>query len=222
MKDILDEFNDDFIRKPSHRLQLLNFLNILTSHPSFVWEAAPILAAHPVMETLLHSLQLDDSSLACILTLVATVKIIPMFARSATESLKTLLPHFLAVLARILCFDADHAIESQDDTSLTSGDEGVDDGHSQELLIRSGIGRLQPRTDLKWRKLEQSPANTTLLPSPNQLFGILYYLYPSNVIGFLRSPANYLETRDIPSPYEQDWTNAFDEMRIKSKAEVSA
>jgi hypothetical protein len=222
LKDILDEFNDDFIRKPSHRLQLLNFLNILTSHPSFASEAAPILAVHPVMETLLHSLQLDDSSLGCILALAVTVKIIPMFARSATEPLKTLLPHLLAVLARILCFDADHAIESQDDTSATSGDEGTDDVHSQQPLIRLGIGVLQPRTDLKWRKLEQSPANSTLLPSPNQLFGILYYLYPSNVISFLRSPAGYLETREVPSPYEQDWINAFDEMRIKSKAEVSA
>ena len=61
---------------------------------------------------------------------------------------------------------------------------------------------------------------TSAAPSPHQYFTFLYYLFPCNVIRFLRWPVKYFQEGGLESPYTVEWEDALDEDQIKSKSEV--
>jgi hypothetical protein len=211
--------NDDYLRKPHHRLQLLTLLSVYTSRPSFSSEVALILASHSVLKTLLLSLQLDKSSTACTLGVTILVKVLPMLAMHAGDMLKDMIPRMLAVLARIMCFKTRLLPASQigvDD----SGSPELDQPETTEEARNAEDQGLDARADLHWKRLERSFQESSP-PSPHRLFTLLYYLYPCNVIRFLRSPVFYLESHNVSSPYVVGWSDALDETQIKSKSEVS-
>ncbi|KII88629.1 hypothetical protein PLICRDRAFT_111127 [Plicaturopsis crispa FD-325 SS-3] len=214
-KDLMTEINDHF-QAPSSRLQLLMLLNQYTSHPSFL-SSSPVLAAHPLISSVLYSLLLDNSSTVCTMGLTVIVKVLPIFAVHACEDLKRLLPSLMAVLARIVCWKERTRPEHQD-SALLEVDEDPEDQHIPEDIDAPEI--LDLRDDLGWQRLELSfNATDSSAPSPRQLFTTLYYLFPCNVLRFLRSPSHYLAMYDLASPYAASWDDALDEDQIRSKSE---
>lgn len=205
---------------PASRLQLLILLTAYTSHLEFPQHAS-VLASHRLMISLLNSLLLDNSSTVCTIALTLLTKLLPIFAVHACNDLKRLLPHFLAILARVICWrireplqlpSVEHDPEANLDLKL---DEDV------ATSINTGMDYLPIHEDLGWTRLEMTFDGTTSAPpSPHQYFTFLYYLFPCNVIRFLRLPVKYLQDSGLDSPYAVSWDVALDEGQIKSKSEV--
>ncbi|KAI0780854.1 Hamartin protein-domain-containing protein [Trametes elegans] len=220
-QDFLTELYHCFI-SPTSRLQLLILLNAYTSQPAFA-DHADVLAAHPLMTSLLHSLAFDNSSTVCTIALSVLVKLLPILAVKACESLKRLLPHLLVVLARILCWKERQSSspiipvlpdpeESDEEDAHTSDDE--------RDVVQEGSRPLPIREDIEWDRLEltfDGPASKA--PSPHRYFTFLYYLFPCNTIRFLRYPVRYLNDNAVDSLYAVDWEEALDEDKIRSKVE---
>ncbi|KAF5386567.1 hypothetical protein D9615_001902 [Tricholomella constricta] len=210
-EDLMTEVYIHF-ENPTSRLQLLMLLNLYTSESSFV-EACEILAAHPLVTSVLRSLLLDTSSTVCTAGLTLLVKLLPLFAMHARNTLRSMLPKLLAVLARIMCW------KERPPSQFRQSDELPDPAFEQEL--ESETNRLIPiRPDLKWERLQLTfNATTSLPPSPRPYFTVLYYLYPSNVLQFLRAPAQYLINSSTRSPYTLEWDEALAQDEIRRKSE---
>lgn len=176
------------------------------------------------MTSLLHSLIFDNSSTVCTIALTVLIKLLPIFAIKACQQLKSLLPLLLVVLARILCWKERQSSspivpvlpdpdEDDEDDALASDDD--------EDVVREGSRPLQIREDIEWERLEltfDGPASKA--PSPDRYFTFLYYLFPCNVIRFLRCPVRYLTDNGVDSLYAVEWEEALDAEKIKSKSEV--
>lgn len=213
MKDLFDEINEHFAA-PSSRLQLFNLLNLFTCAPSF-GNSVKILIQHPLMKNLLLSLFLDNSSTACTLGVTLIVKCLPFVAVNAPDDLKTLLPQFFAILARIMCWKERRAAQAR-----VPADEGVDVDFERELEIETNPPlRIAPH--IKWERLDMVFDTTVSLPpSSRPYFTCLYYLYPSNTLKFLRAPVQYLIDSNLRSPYAESWQVALDQNEIRRRSEV--
>jgi hypothetical protein len=169
------------------------------------------------MASLLHSLLLDNSSSVCTLGLTLLTKLLPIFAKEAPEVLKSILPSLLSILARVVCWK-----DRQVEMGLSA--TAPDDEHSDEVEKHMATPEEKPelliREDIAWKCLEAT-AEDSGTPAPNQFFTTLYYLFPCNVIRFLRDPLLYLEQHAVQSPYTVGWEEALDEVQVKSRAEVS-
>lgn len=200
---------------PSSRLQLLILLNLYTSSPSFQ-ASSPVLATHDLMSSLLTSLLLDSSSTVCTIGLTLMVKLLPIFAVHACNELRRMLPTLLAILARVMCWKerpSSIPLEPLDEVSdaVIEGELETDDRHV-----------LQVRSNLDWHPLEVTfTATASSAPSPRQYFSVLYYLFPCNVLRFLRNPVKHLHNHGLETPYTVDWAEALDEDQIRSKSGVS-
>jgi hypothetical protein len=215
-KDLMAEMHISF-SEPSSRLQLLIFLNVFTSEPSFSSVAA-VLAKHPLMSSLLNSLLLDNSSTVCTIGLTLLVKLLPIFAVEACEQLKRMLPNLLAVLAKILCWKKEPPSSlpfSPWQENEIARDANVEQESDVRVRPTSNI-----RPDLHWQCLERIFNAAPSVPSPRQLFTILYYLFPCNVVRCLRSPASHLIRHGAECPYIVGWEQMLDEDEIRSKSEV--
>ncbi|KAI0831375.1 hypothetical protein BC628DRAFT_1311767 [Trametes gibbosa] len=220
-KDFLTELYHCYI-SPTSRLQLLILLNAYTSQPSFP-DHAPVLASHPLMTSLLHSLIFDNSSTVCTIALTVLIKLLPIFAVKACQQLKHLLPLLLVVLARILCWkerqSSSRIVQVLPDPEDSDGEEAsVSD--DDDDVAREGSRSLQIREDIGWERLEltfDGPASKA--PSADRYFTFLYYLFPCNTIRFLRDPVRYLTDNGVDSLYSVDWRDALDETKIRSKCE---
>ncbi|EDR10962.1 uncharacterized protein LACBIDRAFT_293458 [Laccaria bicolor S238N-H82] len=211
-EDLLTEVDHHFAT-PSSRLQLLMFLNAYTSSPSFP-DCASIFAQHPIMQQLIYSLYLDYSSTVCTAGMTLMVKLLPVFAIHAATTLKPILPKLLAILARIMCWRE----RPPSDPQLPEEEAAGVDFDREILKETSPI--LHIRSDLEWERLEMT-FNTTISfpPSPRPYFTTLYYLYPSNVLKFLRNPAQYLDDASVRSPYTVAWAEALEEDEIRRRSE---
>ncbi|KAI0362191.1 hypothetical protein OH77DRAFT_1515479 [Trametes cingulata] len=220
-QDFLTELYHCFI-SPTSRLQLLILLNAYTSQPAFS-EHAHVLASHPLMTSLIHSLIFDNSSTVCTIALTVLIKLLPTFAVKACEQLKRLLPLLLVVLARILCWR-----ERQSSSPIIPVLPDPDDSDEEDALAsdddedveREGSRPLPIREDIEWERLEltfDGPASKA--PSPDRYFTFLYYLFPCNTIRFLRYPVRYLTDNGVDSLYAVEWEEALDEDKIRSKSE---
>ncbi|KAF8212369.1 hypothetical protein K438DRAFT_1806415 [Mycena galopus ATCC 62051] len=210
--DLMTEINAHF-STPSSRLQLLILINLYTSVPSFP-SFADVLAAHPLMSSLLYSLLLDKSSTLCTIGLTIVVKLLPIFAVAACEDLKILLPRLLTILARVLCWK-----ERAPQTTSPDAEPEVEQELEQEWEDTGPT--LFVGEDLSWEVLQQSfDTGSSSAPSPRRYYTLLYYLFPCNVLRFLRSPVLHLTTNDVESPYTVDWETALDEQKIRSKSQT--
>lgn len=74
---------------------------------------------------------------------------------------------------------------------------------------------------IKWERLDMV-FNMTASPPPSSrpLFTVLYYLYPANLLLFLRSPVKYLIASAVDCPYTETWERALDEDGIRRTSEV--
>ncbi|KAJ7905364.1 hypothetical protein B0H14DRAFT_2659988 [Mycena olivaceomarginata] len=212
--DLMTEINTHFAT-PSSRLQLLILINLYTSVPSFQSFAA-VLASHPLMSSLLYSLLLDKSSTLCTIALTIVVKLLPIFAVTACEDLKLILPRLLTILARVLCWK-----ERAPQTSHPSEDAVPEVEQELEQELNDTGPALFVRDALSWEVLQQSfDTGSSSTPSPRRYYTLLYYLFPCNVLRFLRSPVLYLVANKVESPYTVDWETALDEQKIRSKSQT--
>ena len=208
---------------PSSRLQLICLLNRYTTEPLFEQHAC-VLASHPLMSSILTSLLVDNSTTACTISLGVLTKLLPIFAVKNCSALKRLLPQLFAILARILCWP-EGAQSTPTHTPLPEGTSS-DEEHSSVGVEYSGQATevkraLDVNLDLQWELLESSVDSTgASAPSPERFFTFLYFLFPCNLIAFLRDPVGYLTERNVERPYTVDWEDALDHEQIKTKSEV--
>ncbi len=193
---------------PTSRLQIFMLLNLFTSLPHFQ-ESALSLASHPLMSQLLLSLLIDNSSTMCSVGMTLLVKILPLFAVYASDNLKLILPELLVILARVVCWKERGLPPNDSEAAL-----GILDSSNTSPP-------LDPNPDLNWERLEATfYAAAATPPSPDRYFTFLYYLFPCNVLRFLRTPLMFLGECDFPSPFTKEWCEVIDEKELKGKAEV--
>ncbi|KAJ7582870.1 hypothetical protein C8J56DRAFT_955946 [Mycena floridula] len=186
---------------PSTRLQLIMLLDVYSSKPTFI-ASVPEFASHPLMTSLLHSLLLDNSSTVASIGLVLFSKLLPMLAIHAPTELKLALPTLLAILARMVCWK-----ERSPSDILLRGDD-------------SDTTSLELRGDLEWQRLELTFDGTvTSSPSPRRFYSCLYYLFPCNLLRFLREPIVYMSANNFQSPYTVGWDVLLDEDHIRTRSE---
>ncbi|KAG6831182.1 hypothetical protein H0H92_012322 [Tricholoma furcatifolium] len=211
-EDFMTETYNHF-ETPACRFQLIMLLNLYTSTPSFA-KSAETMAKHSLTTSLLRSLLLDTSSTVCTAGLTLLVKLLPLYAVHAQSALKSLLADLFAVLARIICW-RERPLSSTREPS----DEPLDSAFEQELA-RERNRAIPIHPDLKWDRLELTfDATASHPPAARPCFSILYYLYPSNLLKFLRLPAQYLIDSCIPSPYTVDWSVALPQDEVRRLSE---
>lgn len=198
---------------PSARLQLFTLLNLLSSQASYS-VVAPVLSKHVLLRHIMLSISLDNSSTVCTAGLTFLVKTLPYIAVYAREQLRFFLPRLLAALARVLTWKERYP------ALPGAGDEPPDPQLEREL-VEITHKRLNVRPDIQWQRLEMTfNATTSLPPDARPFFSMLFYLYPSNVLRFLRSPVAYLISYNLDSPYMEGWKDALEEDEIRRKSEV--
>ena len=171
------------------------------------------LAVHDLTTSLLTSLLLDDSSTLCAVELNVVTKLLPLFAIHACQELKGMMAPLLASLAKVLCWKLRSTVPSYENS-----EEALDETLDDDLESNAGF---ELRPGLDWKRLKMTfETATSLPPSFRQLFTFLYYLFPCNVLRFLRGPSVYLAEREYPSPYAVSWSDALDEDQIRSRCEV--
>ncbi|KAI9510233.1 hypothetical protein F5148DRAFT_1180877 [Russula earlei] len=195
---------------PSSRLQLIGLLN-------------RVLASHPLMSSILTSLLVDNSPTASTISLTTLTKLLPMFAVKDCSALKRLLPHLFAILARVLCWPEDAPPAS----THSPPPEGVTSDEEHGMFEEEYLGQatyvsraLDVNPDLQWERLDLSFDSTAAPPSSQRYFTFLYFLFPCNLIAFLRDPVGYLSERNVERPYAVDWEDALDHEQIKTKSEL--
>ena len=213
MQEFMAEVNAHFAQ-PEHRLQLIALLDLYATTEQFA-NIAPIFAQHELFTSLQNSLMLDNSSTACTCSILLMVKMLPNFAVHASRDLKRVLPTLLAILARIMSWRGRPAPTFEDPDIIP-----VYDPDLEAELDRDTRQLLHINPDLQWQRLELTFSAATSAPSPRPLYTMLYYLFPCNVIKFLRSPIDYLLFHKVPSPYTVEWSAALDDAEIRSKSEV--
>ncbi|KIM62085.1 hypothetical protein SCLCIDRAFT_120575 [Scleroderma citrinum Foug A] len=200
---------------PSSRLQLLILLSGFTSDEAFP-SLASKLAKHQLMDSLLNSLLIDNSSTHCTIGLTVLVKLLPIFAVHAFDELKKMLPRLFATLARVICWKkrplAVEPSPEREDEQLE-----MDENVSDEFVE---IPSLDLRSDLGWQRLEPVFDAFPFAPPSDTYFSFLYYLFPCNLIRFLRAPSAYLNDRGYQTPFTVSWEDALDNVNIRSKTEA--
>lgn len=204
-------------------------LHAFTSQPTFPTQAAVAMAQHPIMQSLLHSLVLDNSSTVVSVGIRMLTKLLPIFAVHACEDLKRILPWLFVILARIICWKIrkiTNVVDPQDNSELGLDPDVLRDMFEEEDETQDYIvdnrNTLPIRPDLEWERLDVvfTGINATN-PPPHQFFSFLYYLFPCNVLRFLRYSVSYLTDSGVETPYTVSWEEALDEGLIRSKSEVS-
>ncbi|KAI0038874.1 hypothetical protein FA95DRAFT_1684484 [Auriscalpium vulgare] len=213
-EDLLTQVYDCFASSSS-RLQLLGLLNRYTSQPSFERHAC-VLAAHPIMSSLMTSLLVDNSTTVCMIGLTMITKLLPILAVKECGALRRMLPQLFAILARIICWRERDVADVQDAASSDEASEASEASESAD----EGARALKTHPDLKWERLELTFKTAAPAPSPRQYFTFLYYLFPCNMVAFLREPAEYLTECNAENPYAVKWDEVLDREQIKTKSEI--
>ncbi|KAF9246273.1 hypothetical protein BU15DRAFT_70380 [Melanogaster broomeanus] len=214
-QDFMTEVNNAFAT-PASRLQLSILLNCFTSDPEFQSLAAG-LADHPLMDKLLNSLLLDNSSTVCTIGLTVLAKLLPIFAVKACEELKVMLPRLFVILARIICWK--ERTPSISPPPVVTDETNAHSAVSEKPDEYDASASLELRPELGWERLELTFNAASSAPSSDACFSCLYYLFPCNLIRFLRGPVAYLQERGYETPYTVNWEDALDEDNIRSKSE---
>ncbi|KAI0032801.1 hypothetical protein K488DRAFT_85477 [Vararia minispora EC-137] len=202
---------------PTSRLQLLGLLNRYTHDPLFE-RHAPALASHLLMRSILTSLLVDNSTTVCVFSLNLLTKLLPMLAVSACNELRRLLPRLLAILARMICWKERAVPRGTSDAAVRDEQDDGDSAVSPASV--TGTARsLDLKPELEWQRLDYSFSSAAAPPSAQRLFTSIYYLFPCNLIAFLRRPSNYLSEHGVECPYVWGWEEVLDNDEIKTKSE---
>lgn len=223
----MEALNEQFAM-PKYRLQILSLLCPFVAHPSF-FDISDVVFRHSFIESLILSLELDNSSTVCAVGLSIVVKLMPMAAIKSYEKLRELIPRLFAILGRLLCWRTrpqrttagysdliDYPEEpAASELEKRDLDEETLDEEKRELKT------LQPRESLGWNRLERSfDTLASAAPVPTHYFAFLHYLFPCNTVHFLRRPVTYLQERNVESPWTVGWADALDELQIQTLGTV--
>lgn len=185
--------------------------------PDFV-RVSSHLFNHPLMSNILRSLEVDNSSTVCAVAMSVVVKLLPVAAINAYDDLKRALPRLFAILGRILCWKARGRTTHVNDTAYS---DLVDYHESDNPRTGKEGEQLQVREALEWERLERTfDAAPSSAPVPTHFFVFLYYLFPCNLVFFLRNPAAYLSDKGLESPWTVGWEDVLDEVLIRTAASV--
>ncbi|KAJ8078686.1 hypothetical protein PM082_012969 [Marasmius tenuissimus] len=210
--ELLNEIDRHFVDPPS-RLQLVIFMNIYISSPCFTWSTGAILAEHSLMDNLVLSLLLDNSTTICTISLNVLTKLLPIYAVHASSVLPGMLHRLFAIFSRMLCWRRKLVIPSEDPEHPDEEDIWDQDGDIDPTP--SPV----PRDDLNWQLLGSIFPGSSSPPNCRTYFSFLYYLFPSNLFKFLWQPILYFNESPFPSPYQIDWNNVFDETKLRTLSE---
>ncbi|KAF9069849.1 hypothetical protein BDP27DRAFT_1264348 [Rhodocollybia butyracea] len=202
--DLMTDLDEHF-NVPSSRLQLLMFMNLYTSSPMFERLSAT-LALHPLLSSLFSSLLYDNSSISCTVGLTILVKLLPMLAVHAGTELKNMIPRLFAVFARVLCWKERLSMNDNE-----SDADFVDD--DKNLRVPA------PPPGIKWQRLDLKLGNSSSPPSAVRFFTYLYYLFPCNILRFLRGPSEYFAENNFECPYVGGWAEALDVIEVMTRSE---
>ena len=183
----------------SARLQLLIFLNNYSSHPDFP-PHSKVLANNPLLDSLVLSLELDQSSTVCAVGLTLVSKLLPLLAVHAPKNLISRLPQFISILARVSSW---HTGTPQDTT---------EDGAPSPPSVNP---------DLHWYPLTFTFNLAAFAPETDRYFSQLYYLFPQNLVKFARDPVGYVEQSGFECPYTAGWTAVLNKVAIRARVEAS-
>ena len=166
------------------------------------------------MRSLQYSLFLDYSSTVCTIGVSLIVKLLPFFAAYAREDLKNMLPTLLAILARLMCWKERPPVKGRDAMDIDVEFERELENEANRVFFISPL--------IKWERLEMTFNLNPYPPAPSSrpLFTVLYYLYPANLLIFLRSPVKYLINSGIDCPYKEAWEETLDQDQIRRTSEV--
>ena len=184
----------------SARLQLLIFLNNYSSHPDFP-PHSKVLANHPLLDSLVLSLELDRSSTTCAVGLTLVGKLLPLLAVHAPKALISRLPQFISILARVSSWRTHIPQNTIEDEALPLPEVNPD-LHWQPLTIAFNLAAFAPETD--------------------RYFSQLYYLFPWNLVKFARNPVEYVEQGGFECPYTAGWTAVLNDAAIRARIEASS
>ena len=141
------------------------------------------------------------------------VKFLPFFATYAREDLKAMLPTLLAISARIMCWKERRASKGRDFNDIDVEFERELESEANRIFLIS--------PHIKWERLGMIFSMTdSSPPSSRSLFTVLYYLYPANLLLFLRSPVKYLIASDVDCPYTETWERVLNQDEIRRTSEV--
>lgn len=227
-QELLDVMQACFVT-PSLRLQIVSLLDSLVAQPSFI-DISSAVFTHPFMGCVFRSLEVDNSSTVCAVELALLVKVLPAAAIKAYEPLRDIMPRLLGILGRILCWKRRGRQYSEGGktpySDLLSYDDNLLIAEMEKKELEDEIqdlndSKFEIREELSWDRLEQSfDLSTTSLPVPRQFFGLLYFLFPCNTVHFLRGASEYLDARNVESPWTVGWQDALDDKQIITAASV--
>ncbi|KAF5391254.1 hypothetical protein D9757_001967 [Collybiopsis confluens] len=198
---------------PSSRLQLLLFLNkFITSDfepsPAFVF-------------ILLQSLLYDVSTTTLSVALTILAKLLPALAVRYPLELKRMIPQLFTVFVRTLCWTGREQNPDESDRE----DEADDSVEGDFEEGSKNTWSLRPEILHSWERLDSSfkffPLHSSLSSQAGRLFTYLYYLFPCNLLGFLRDPVKYLTEweADWECPYIGGWAEILELAEIRTKSE---
>jgi hypothetical protein len=164
------------------------------------------------MRSLQYSLLLDHSSSVCTISITLIVKLLPLFAAYAREDLKAMLPTLLAILARLMCWKERPASKGRDSNDIDIDFERELESETNRVFL------ISPR--IKWERLNMVFNFQVPSPLSRPLFTVLYYLYPANLLRFLRNPVQYLSCSAVECPYSETWEQVLDQDQIRRTSEV--
>ncbi|TFK27367.1 hypothetical protein FA15DRAFT_679018 [Coprinopsis marcescibilis] len=207
-EDLFTELDLQFA-VPTYRLQLLILLNKFSGSPEFP-SSVPVIANHNLVNSLRKCLLLDNSATVCTAALTFLIQLLPYFAVHTKMVLRSMLPVLFAIMARLLCWK---------ERLPPPPKEGYNQEFEKELYTdTTRVFHMAPGSD--WERLEMSFHGTTSVPpSPRYYFTMIYYLYPSNTLKFIRAPAKYINDSNLPSPYTEPWEQVFDHDEIRRESE---
>ncbi|KIY50990.1 hypothetical protein FISHEDRAFT_38402 [Fistulina hepatica ATCC 64428] len=194
----MDAIDSQFVT-PNSRRQLLVLFDQYISDPrcetpSLSEADSPIaqaplriVAEHNFVVHVLEFLPQESSSILCTIGLTILVKLVPSLAAYVCEKLKDMRPTLLTVLAAMICYR--HPEDAPPNEPSTE-DEPLDSDD----------------------EVDEGSAHLTI--PVTEYFTILYYLFPIDVIRFLRSPAKYLHVPTVT------WDE--DELSVKTETLMRA
>lgn len=216
---------------PQNRLQLLTLVDSLVTQPSFL-DTSPVLLAHPFTDSVLRSLEVDNSATVCAVELSLLVKIIPAMTIKAYDPFKDIMARLFGILGRVLCWKsrsgriADMRVPysdllDDDNEALAAELQKKEVEEELEDFQETWQLKLQIRDELGWRRLARTfDLSTSSNPAPRHFFAMLYFIFPCNVIHFMRNASAYLQEKNVESPWTVGWDEALDNLQIRSAATV--
>ncbi|KIK59820.1 hypothetical protein GYMLUDRAFT_659968 [Collybiopsis luxurians FD-317 M1] len=195
---------------PSSRLQLLLFLNKYISSPT-------LQPSRPLVSTLLQSTLYDDSATALSVALTILVRLLPIMAVYDSAELKRIVSQLFVVFVRALCWPGNR--ESMRG-NFVEAEEFIEESSNKTWSLRPEILESWQRLDPTFGN--SSPSFSSSAVPAGRLFTYLYYLFPCNLLRFLRDPIQYLTEpeADFECPYIGGWTEVLDVAEIRTKSEV--